>query len=182
MIPYVVLRGEPTKGGSTIKPIKVLSIVVAALLLFGACGDDDGNEPAGGDAQKETEKDGGPAGGGAATYTAVDFAFKGPASLPAGKTKLTLKNTGKAPHMMILVELLQGKTIKDVMTYLKEQGAGGPPPKWVRDAGEIRTVKPGQSASASIDLKAGNYVALCFVETKGKPHVAMGMVSPITVQ
>lgn len=173
-----------TTRRKTIKLSRLLSVSIAALLLFAACGSDDDGSDAGGGGPKEGSagKEGSASGAGAATFTAVDFAFKGPASLPAGKTKLTMENEGKAPHMMILVQLLQGKTIEDAKAFIEKQGVAGRPPKWVKDVGEIRTTPPGKSQSASVDLQPGNYLALCFVESKGKSHVELGMIQPITVQ
>lgn len=164
-------------------------MLIAALLLFAACGgDDNGSDAAGGDTDKkatEDKSDTGGGDGGGLTFTAVDYGFQGPTTLPAGKAMITLENEGKEPHELVLVQLLQGKTIEDVKAFIKENGAEGKPPKWVKFAAGVRPVKPGKTGTGGGDLKPGNYIAVCFVPSKakgGKPHVALGMIQPLTVE
>jgi hypothetical protein len=164
-----------------------VALMLSASMLFAACGGDDdggGTQGGGGDTE-ETSPPGDGAAGGDNTYTAVDFGFQGPETLPAGKTKLTLKNEGKEPHMMIFIQLLQGKTIDDVMAFIEKNGVQGKPPPWAKQAGGINPVKPGATKSGGANLKPGSYVAMCFVTSKknnNKSHAELGMVYPITVE
>ena len=87
--------------------------------------------------------------------------------------------------MIVLVELLEGKTIDDVTTYLQEHGAQGKPPSWVKDLHTSVVVKPGEEGSTKpVDLTPGTYAILCFVtDTKThKPHALLGMTKEITVE
>jgi hypothetical protein len=163
-----------------------VALMMTAVLLFAACGGDDdgGTQGGGGGGEEPSAPDGGTAGGDT-TFTAVDFGFQGPETLPPGQTKLTLKNEGKEPHMLALVQLLQGKTIDDVVAFIKKNGVGGKPPSWAKQAGGIGVAKPGSSKSGGANLKPGSYVAMCFVTSKknnNKSHAELGMVYPITVQ
>jgi uncharacterized cupredoxin-like copper-binding protein len=70
---------------------------------------------------------------------------------PAGTVTFTVKNTGKVEHEFVVV-----KTSKPAGSLLKgaeadETGA----------AGEIGSVKPGQSKKLSLKLKSGHYSLLC---------------------
>ena len=165
--------------------IHAAAVLMAASLLLAACGGDDGGEAEGGGGG-ETAGDT-PAATDEAAYTAVDFGFQGPETLTAGNLSLTLKNDGKEPHMMVFVRLTQGKTIDDVMTFIKEQGIQGPPPPWAKQVkGGINGVGPGKSKTAKVDFsQPGDYAALCFVTSKkndNKAHAELGMVLPITVE
>ncbi len=165
--------------------LALVALLMAALMLLGACGGDDegGDTEAGGDEQTSPDD------GGAtedATFTAIDFGFQGPETLPAGEqVEVTLENEGKEKHEMALIQLVQGKTIEDVMAFIENEGLEGPPPPWAKQTGGIPPVDPGTTGSATIDLKPGNYVAMCFAPSKknnNKPHAALGMVYPFTVE
>jgi hypothetical protein len=111
------------------------------------------------------------------TFTAVEYQFQGPASIPGGWTRLTLQNQGKQSHDLILAKLAAGKTITDVMGALAQNG----PPDWVQMYGGV-SAAPGQSASYVANLQAGNYVILSFGNNpQGLPDAAQGMVRQLTV-
>jgi uncharacterized cupredoxin-like copper-binding protein len=60
--------------------------------------------------------------------------------------------------------------------------AGGPPPKWVTMEGGPNPAELGDTATTSVALEPGTYAMLCFVPgPDGVPHVAKGMVRPLTV-
>ncbi len=168
--------------------LTLVALLMAAVMLFAACGDDDGGddtEAGGGDDTEQTSPPDDGAATGDTTFTAVDFGFQGPETLPAGQVQLTLENEGKEPHMLALVQLLQGKTIDDVTAFIKKEGVSGKPPSWAKQAGGIGVVKPGDSKDGGANLKPGNYVAICFVTSKknnNKSHAELGMVYPITVE
>jgi hypothetical protein len=172
--------------------LQLVALLMAAMMLLAACGggDDegDGGTDAGGQETEDTSspEDGGDAAGDTAAYTAIDFGYQGPESVPAGEVTIELANEGKEPHMMAFVELLEGKTIDDVNTYIKKEGIAGKPPSWVRQIkGGIAGVKPGATKTGKVELEAGEYAALCFIPSKkndGKSHAELGMVYPITVE
>lgn len=173
--------------------LKLIALIAVALFVFAACGDDsDSGDDAGGNDQAQEEPAESPKAeespaeeGGDTTFTAVDYGFQGPDTLPAGEAQITLENEGKEPHEMAIVSLLEGKTLEDALAYIKKQGTEGKPPSWVKFAGGIRPVKPGESGQGGANLEPGSYALLCFVESKannGQPHVALGMAAPLTVE
>jgi uncharacterized cupredoxin-like copper-binding protein len=77
------------------------------------------------------------------------------------------------------VKLNEGKTADDFAAALK---AGGPPPKWISMEGGPNPGEIGDTSTTTVALEPGNYVMLCFVpDPDGIPHVAKGMVRPLTV-
>ena len=115
----------------------------------------------------------------AVTITTTDYSFDAPAELPAGLTTFRLVNRGPGLHHVQLVRFGEGKTFEDFMAALK---AGGPPPKWVTMEGGPNPVELGDTSSTTLTLEPGNYAMLCFIpDPDGVPHVAKGMVRPLTV-
>ena len=121
-----------------------------------------------------------------ATFTATEYGFDGPDTLPAGKVTITLVNEGEEPHEMALFPVEEGRGPDDVLEYIEENPElDGPPPPWVIGEGTGTFAKPGKTAKpVSAKLEPGTYLAVCFVSTKqsdGTPHAALGMISEITV-
>ena len=115
----------------------------------------------------------------AVTVTATDYSFDAPAELPAGLTTFRLVNRGPSIHHIQLVKFGEGKTFDDFMAALK---AGGPPPKWATMEGGPNPSELGDTSSTTVTLEPGNYAMLCFIPgPDGVPHVAKGMVRPLTV-
>jgi uncharacterized cupredoxin-like copper-binding protein len=113
------------------------------------------------------------------TVVTTDYSFDAPAELPAGLTTFRLVNRGPALHHIQLVKLGEGKTVEDFMAALK---AGGPPPKWATMEGGPNPSELGDTSSTTVVLEPGNYAMLCFIpDPDGIPHVAKGMVRPLTV-
>jgi len=110
-------------------------------------------------------------------FTAVEYSFTGPESIPSGWTRLTLDNQGELSHDLMPVRIEEGKTIDDVMAALEAEG----PPEWATLYGQV-TAEPGQSASYLVDLAPGNYVILSFGGSEdGPPDAAQGMINTLTV-
>jgi uncharacterized cupredoxin-like copper-binding protein len=115
----------------------------------------------------------------AVTVIASDYRFDAPAEIPAGLTTFRLVNRGPSIHHVQLVKLNEGKTVDDFTAALK---TAGPPPKWITMEGGPNPPEIGDTSSTTVTLEAGNYVMLCFVPgTDGIPHVAKGMMRPLTV-
>jgi uncharacterized cupredoxin-like copper-binding protein len=113
------------------------------------------------------------------TITTTDYSFDAPAELPAGLTTFRLVNRGPGLHHVQLVRFGEGKTFDDFMAALK---AGGPPPKWVTMEGGPNPSELGDTSTTTLTLEPGNYAMLCFIpDPDGVPHVAKGMVRPLTV-
>ncbi len=113
------------------------------------------------------------------TVHASDFKFDAPDTIPAGMTTFRLMNDGPGLHHMQIVRLDSARTFAEFQQALGKQG---PPPKWVVMVGGPNAPEPRTESNATLDMPAGNYVMLCFVDIPGGvPHFAKGMVKPITV-
>ena len=163
---------------------RFIGAAIAGLLLLGACGGGGGTDTAqqdGGETTAPEEE----VPSGEISYFATEFAFEGPDTIAAGETTFSLQNQGEQPHMLVMVELLDGKTIDDVNTYLEENGSEGRPPKWAKQIKVEAFAKPGKSGSAKpVELTAGTYALLCFVGDKEthKSHAELGMTKELTVE
>jgi hypothetical protein len=163
------------------KWIRIPALALATSLAFAACSDEGGGGNGAADGGQEGA-DTAPSGDGEIAYMAVEYEFDGPDALPAGPVEIGFANDGQEPHELRMIGLEEGKTIEDVEAVLEQDPAAGPP-KWVTEVGAT-SAKPGEEAKKPLeaDLKAGNYVLLCFVQTEdGVPHAVMGMVKPVTV-
>ena len=61
-------------------------------------------------------------------------------------------------------------------------GEAGPSPLRVTSAGLVGPIGPGGNGRTTLNMTAGNYLAICFIpNSKGVPHMAQGMNKPITV-
>ncbi len=112
---------------------------------------------------------------------AQDYSFSGPATVQAGVTTISLQNAGKEEHQAQLVRINDGKAFTDLTAAL----ATGDPTKalsLVTVAGGPNLVQPGKTGETTQDLAPGNYAFVCFISgADGIPHVAKGMIAPLTV-
>lgn len=111
-----------------------------------------------------------------ATVTAQEFAFLNVPQLGAGEHVIEMRNAGKQEHELNLAELAAGKTVADIVEFMKQPPAG-PPPMTLR-GGVI--MQPGLSATTRFTLEAGKqYAFVCmtpdFSDTPPTPHVVKGM-------
>jgi len=118
-----------------------------------------------------------------ATHVAVvhakDFAFDAPDSITAGWTTFHLVNDGPNLHHAQLVRLDSGKTVADLEAALK---APGQPPRWIVEVGGPNAPDPNGQTDATINLEAGQYAFVCFVDMPGGvPHFTKGMVRGLKV-
>jgi uncharacterized cupredoxin-like copper-binding protein len=113
------------------------------------------------------------------TVHANEFAFIGPASIAAGTTTFRLVNDGKEVHQISILQLAKGKTLADYVEAIK---ANKPTP-WAVGVGGPNAAAPGQTIDATITLEAGDYILVCWVPSPGVPvpHMAKGMIQPLTV-
>jgi len=166
-----------------------IALGLAATLALTACGDDGADpetDPAAAGSTTPSASASDDAMSGDATFTATEYGFDGPATLPAGKVTITLVNEGEEPHEMALFPVEEGRGPEDVIEYIEENPElDGPPPSWVIGEGTGTFAKPGKTAKpVSAKLEPGTYLAVCFVSTKqsdGTPHAALGMISEIMV-
>jgi hypothetical protein len=115
-----------------------------------------------------------------ATVHAKEFAFTASDTIPAGWTSFHLVNDGTTLHHMQIARLDSGKTAADLGAAMSK--GPGPLPGWVVLVGGPNAPNPGAFSHATLNLQAGNYVMLCFVDVPDHvPHVAKGMVRPFVV-
>jgi plastocyanin len=165
-------------------------VVMALLMMLGAaCGSDeadgDGGDAAQNAGQDAPEEEPSPEDTGPPTIVASDFAYEAPETLPAGETTFKFQNVGKQKHIAVFVELLEGKTLEDVNTFIAEEGVGGKPPSWVRQVRKAQGfAKPGETTEFKAEFTPGNYAMLCFIRDKdsGKLHAQLGMTGAITFE
>lgn len=117
----------------------------------------------------------------AARFTAAEYSFEGPATLPGGWAQIELVNAGQQPHDLTLVKLGEGKTLDDVMAWLGSPEGGLAIPEWVTMMGGV-SAAPGESSTYWIDLTPGDYAYLSFSsDAEGVPDIAKGMLAALTV-
>lgn len=109
-----------------------------------------------------------------------DYAFDAPDTVRAGLTTLRLvTNPGQEMHQVGLIRLDSGKTPADLFNAMKSPG---PMPKWAIEVAGVNPPAPGQTAEATLNLAAGNYLLVCFVPSPdGVPHIAKGMSRALVV-
>jgi hypothetical protein len=110
------------------------------------------------------------------TVHAKDFAYTAPDTVPAGLVTFNLVNDGPDLHHATIVRLDSGKTAADLDAALKTPG---PLPAWAVPLGGPNAPAPGDTSDATLNLAAGHYDMLCFVDVPGGvPHFAKGMSHP----
>ncbi len=113
------------------------------------------------------------------TVHAKDFAFDAPAQIPAGMTTFHLVNDGPSIHHMQIIRLDSARTIDDLKAALAKPG---PMPAWAVAAGGPNAPDPGSESNTTMDMAAGSYAIVCFVDIPGGvPHFTKGMFQPLTV-
>lgn len=137
----------------------------------------------GGNEEPATGTDGAPApAGNVLEASMTEYAFEVEGDAQAGPLRIEFTNVGEQLHHAIIGKLAEGKTLEDVQKFL-QKGQQGPPPPWFDDAPiDMTIVSPDKTAGVVLDAEEGTYVVLCFMpDTKGKPHVAHGMVQTFDV-
>ena len=113
------------------------------------------------------------------TVHAADFKFEGPDTIPAGMVTFHLINDGTTFHHLQMVRLDSAKTFADLQAAISKPG---PIPGWVTFVGGPNAPDPKAESNATMNMPAGNYAMLCFVDVPGGvPHVAKGMERSLTV-
>jgi uncharacterized cupredoxin-like copper-binding protein len=151
-------------------PRSITGAAVAAAAMFACRSDQPADHP-----------DASPAAAAAnvATYDASEFQLSGPGQLPAGRTRFRLVNKGQEPHHLMVVRLEEGRTYDSLLAVLKQPGM---PPRWVHPIGGPNGVSPAHESEAELVLTPGQYAVACMVpSTDGVPHLAKGMIAPLTV-
>jgi hypothetical protein len=134
--------------------------MVGVLLMAGACG-------------------GGPVIPGVA-IGAADYSFTAPDSIAGGLVRVAMTNTGKEGHHTQFARLNDGVTLQQFQAALPKGEAAAIP--LITFQGGSPPIEAGGKTDGVMDLPAGQYVLLCFIPSPdGVPHLAKGMVKPLTV-
>lgn len=112
---------------------------------------------------------------------AADYSYIAPLNVRAGWTRVILTNTGAEPHHVQFLRLNDGVTAEQFEEALKQ--GEGPAMALVKQIGGVGAVHPGGTASAVLNLTAGEYVILCLIPSPsdGMAHHAKGMIRRMTV-
>ena len=115
------------------------------------------------------------------TFTATEYAYDGPESIPGGLTRIELVNAGEREHMLWVVKLDEGKSFEDLMEIFATFETEPAFPEWMAWYGGV-TAGPGNRAAYTIDLTPGAYTLFSFSEDEnGEPDATKGMVATLTV-
>jgi len=112
---------------------------------------------------------------------AADYSFTAPVNVNAGWVRVTFTNSGTEPHHVQFLRLNDGVTAAQFEEALSQDV--GPALAMTSEVGGVGAVHPGGTASAVINLPAGEYVILCFIPSPsdGIAHHAKGMIKSLTV-
>ena len=113
------------------------------------------------------------------TMTLHDFSFTLSRPLTAGKHLIEVRNHGRQPHEIELVQLASGKTAQEVLAWVHKPE--GPAPGL--PLGGVAPLGRGRVNWFEVDLEPGRYALICFLPDAkdGKPHFMRGMVQEIDV-
>lgn len=103
-----------------------------------------------------------------------EYGFKFSVPPTAGAHTVRLSNTGKQPHEIEIFRLEDGKTAKELETWVLGPMTTKAP---AQPIGGVVNVTPGAHPVFTTTLTAGHYVVYCFLPDAkdGKPHIMHGM-------
>jgi hypothetical protein len=106
---------------------------------------------------------------------------KMPRSIPSSGV-LEFQNHSTDNHVMVMIKLAKGKTMRDFRHWVNS-GLQGPPPLGKAQF-SFGTLSPNSQMAATYSQPRGKYVLLCFwpdADHGGEPHFLMGMYRGITL-
>jgi hypothetical protein len=114
----------------------------------------------------------------------IDAGFRLPSPFPRHGV-LRVTNQGKQAHEVTFLTLPSGRGRDAIDPYLRSLRNSSllqsPPP--LKPAGGVAALSPGGTATVTIDLPSGRYLAICLVRGPGgEPHALHGMVQTFTVR
>ena len=151
--------------------------LLAGILVLGlvACAKNDAGSNAGGVAEAAPSPQ-------VVHFTARDFAFEGPATIPSGMTTIVLHNDGPELHHLMLMRLEDGHTLDDLRAGVAKMKPTDMPPPWAVISGGVNPPMPGADTQATLMLEPGTYAVTCVVDVPDHiPHIMKGMISDLTV-
>jgi hypothetical protein len=113
-------------------------------------------------------------------WTATEYSFTAPDTLPAGLVTIRLTNLGHEVHHGQLLRLNEGVTFEEFTAALTSDGEAAL--RFTTLAGGPGAIDPQAASEVTLDLTPGAYVLACFVtDASGVPHVARGMLKPLEI-
>jgi hypothetical protein len=110
---------------------------------------------------------------------AMDYAFRAPATAPAGVTTIRLVNRGTQLHHVQLNRLEDGRTVREMLAEWKP---GAPNPRWMTGDGGPTAAVGGQTLEGTVVLRPGRYALICWVPAPdGQLHLHKGMFGELVV-
>jgi hypothetical protein len=108
-----------------------------------------------------------------------DYDFVVAPAIRAGRRTIRVENVSTQPHEVGVLRLERGKTVDDVMAWLRQRD-GAPPAEVV---GGSSALSRGVVTYIHADFTSGDYVLVCFVPDRkdGKSHYEHGMVRKFRV-
>jgi hypothetical protein len=88
------------------------------------------------------------------------YAIDGPHSLARGAVRFAVTNDGKTERGAALVAVAGDHSVDETFTALSKARDGAPTPNWVRWAGGIGVIHPGQRGTFTVDLTPGRYYVI----------------------
>jgi hypothetical protein len=119
-----------------------------------------------------------------ASIEMADFEFVTD-GLQTGTNRFLLRNTGEELHHTLIVPINEGATFEEVKQYMtSEESDSGPPPVDFESLQATTVLDAGREQIDQLELEAGRYALVCFLTNRagGPPHVALGMVSELTIE
>jgi hypothetical protein len=114
------------------------------------------------------------------TMRLTDYAFELSKPLTAGRHVIRVVNEAEQPHEVVIARLAPGKTAADLAAWVEKQD--GPPP--AMPVGGTVGMAKGVVNDVPLEVAPGEYALLCFIPDAkdGKPHVAHGMLTQLSVK
>ena len=154
--------------------------LVALSLAFAACNKPNRTVATGRDSTAPTDSIA-PVASGIRDYvvSANDYAFRGlPLHAPAGWLTFRMPNDGRETHMLAIAAVPRGYTVPAFTDSLVRQKLPNGTKFWPG----VDVVSPGDSGVVTVFLPAGQYAAICFVQSAdGTRHVQKGMIGSFDV-
>jgi hypothetical protein len=120
----------------------------------------------------------------AARIVADEYSFK-TTGLTAGRSTVAFDNAGRELHHALAFPIVGKATLADVGAFFKSGGeSGGPPPVDFERSVGTPVLDGGAKQTVDLAFEAGRYALVCFLPDRAgsPPHVALGMLSELTIQ
>lgn len=112
--------------------------------------------------------------------SAIDYAFKTPATIASGVVVFNLVNDGADLHQLAVLELPANRTLSEFLDTYHNKGII---PAWMVAVGQTQVIAAGQEALLALRIKPGRYILACLMPARdGRAHTEKGMVWQVTAR